>query len=1363
MVQSNGHISTLSILNRSPSLIQGPQLLHDLVRRSSDVSAIDFLENGSKRRTFGYETLHTLSDILAGRITQISTTFESVSPIIPVILPQCPELYIVLLAVLKAGKAFCPISPDTPRERLKFILQDLAATFVITSSAQSEQIRTVANVQTILADQELIKGDDKSERRLPAVSTDSLAYVLYTSGSTGLPKAVSVSHRAVSQSLLAHDRHIPDFARFLQFAAPTFDVSIFEIFFPWFRGRTLVGCTRAQMLNDLPGTIARMHVDAAELTPTVVGNLLHGRSSVPSLRLLLTIGEMLTQYVVDEYGGSETRESMLWAMYGPTEAAIHCTLQPYFSTSASINNIGFPLDTVSIFIAAPSSGHVSSTSIEVLAVDEVGELVLGGPQVAEEYLNRPDLTAASFLNHPEYGRLYRTGDKARLRFDGQLECLGRVIAGQVKLRGQRVELGEVEQVISRIEECRMAIAMVIEDRLVAFCSSVSESLSCSEVLSVCQDWLPGFMVPSDIHFVNALPQLASGKVDKSALKKEYLRTLQVKNCWTPDENNHVECTVHRILQEHAKQDFTLSTDFESAGLDSLQAIRVASAMQKQGFNVSALDFLVAGTLQDLLTTCGASLRQNGAPGDPEFCNGLSAKNSWPEGVGRHEDILHILPCTPLQEAMLAETTARSRAYCNWIEMELSLSCTLEQIQSALQALAEDNEILRTGFCNATRKAGTFDQIIWKTLLPTQLKQVSSFSREYALPNNEAFGRPLSIQIIVGSARPRLLFQLHHALYDGWSFDLLLQDLDRHLRGGIPISRPQFRDVALYYSQDLKPSDTKSAKEYWSALLSDYIPTPLTNYNGKDIGATNVQVISGRSAIQSEMLFEHAQKLSINPQVYFQAAVACVLRLYSGSQEVTFGNVTSGRTIPVASIEHIMGPCMALQPFRFSFEDTFRAREILQKTHQLNRQGLQHCTLPLREIARAANVPPGTRLFDVLFVWQQSLSPITEAPLLANIVDSADDLEFKITLEFEPRQDYISFRATFDPSSVPEHQTRYLCRQIDEIVALFLTQHNCPLADIDHCFTEQSLSIANPNPCQIPIEHGPSYAVEQWALRTPDKAALIFGQVIDGVMQVKDTITYAMLNSRANQLARFIAVHITHHDQLIGIFMEKSIEFYISVLAIIKLGCGYLPLTPDMPEHRLQSILEDAQIEICLSTSLVSHLLPKVIPCEMIHVDSIQINDCSAKNLDVPYNGTHLAYAIFTSGSTGTPKGVLVTQDNLMSNLEYLSTVYPVSAMSIMLQACSLAFDVSVFEIFFTWHVGMSLCTASKDDIFRDIEAAINGLQVTHLSLTPTVAALVDPRKVPKVDFLVTAGEALTEHVRRQWAGKGLYQGESWWQ
>jgi non-ribosomal peptide synthetase component F len=348
---------------------------------------------------------------------------------------------------------------------------------------------------------------------------------------------------------------------------------------------------------------------------------------------------------------------------------------------------------------------------------------------------------------------------------------------------------------------------------------------------------------------------------------------------------------------------------------------------------------------------------------------------------------------------------------------------------------------------------------------------------------------------------------------------------------------------------------------------------------------------------------------------------------------------------------------------------------------------------------------------------------------------------------------------YDPSKIPETQVNLLSRQIEEVVQYFLEDTDRVMTDVAACFSPDLRSIANPVPLQRSLQCGPAYAVEKWASDRPDHNALSFFHRIGGRTEVKASATYKELNSRANRLARVVEGQGVRQGCIVAVVMDKSIELYVAILAILKLGAGYLPLVPDLPEGRMKTILAEAEIAVCISDSSGPSYLQILASLRVLDVDTVDLTPYADDNISIPYNGANIAYAVYTSGSTGTPKGVLVTQDNLMSNLEYLSTVYPYSFNSRLLQSCSQAFDVSVFEIFYSWHVGISLCTARKDDLFTDLEGAINHMGITHLSLTPTVAALIDPDNVPGVEFLVTAGEAVTEHVRRKWTGRGLYQGK----
>lgn len=315
----------LSIVNPNPKKLPGPTLLHHLVPGPSDFKALEYFAQ-HHRTVYSYSELHEASDKVANLLINLFGRIEHADTevIVPVLVPQCPLLYISLLGTLKAGYAFCPVNDEAPPERIKLILQDISAKVALVSGALASKIPPNSEVHVLCVDEILVLDASPSLGLLPrALSPERLAYVMYTSGSTGRPKGVGISHFSVTQALLAHDRHLPKFDRFLQFASPSFDVSVFEIFFTFFRKSTLIVVERQELLSDLPSALRNMEVDACELTPTVACGLLKTRENAPKLKLLMTIGEPMRNSILNHFGGSNSQKSILWPMYGPTEATIH--------------------------------------------------------------------------------------------------------------------------------------------------------------------------------------------------------------------------------------------------------------------------------------------------------------------------------------------------------------------------------------------------------------------------------------------------------------------------------------------------------------------------------------------------------------------------------------------------------------------------------------------------------------------------------------------------------------------------------------------------------------------------------------------------------------------------------------------------------------------------------------------------------------------------------------------------------------------------------------------------------------------------------------------------------------------------------
>ncbi|CAH0051235.1 unnamed protein product [Clonostachys solani] len=1366
--------SNRSVLNPHPSQIPGPNLFHQLVHPPSGSTALEHLENGF-RTSYTYGDLHLASDRIAAQITAATSPSsfgeqqQLDQNIVPVLIHQSPLLYAALLGTLKSGGAFCPLNIDAPPERVSFILQDVSAKVILVSEELVSKVPDGCSATVIVVtwnDNNNITGHNElfpGPARVP--TPDDLAYVMYTSGSTGTPKGVGIPHSSATQALLAHDRHMPQFSRFLQFAAPTFDVSVFEIFFPLFRGNTLVSVSRGELLNDLPGAIREMDIDACELTPSVAGSLLRSRDKVPCLKLLLTIGEMLNEPVVREFGGKGPGLSMLWAMYGPTEATIHCTLEPAMAAAATVNTIGVPLDTVSCYVIRPASEHHGPGECSVLPRGEIGELAVGGFQLAVGYLNRPEQTAASFINSP-YGRLYRTGDKARITQSGKLECFGRLSDGQVKLRGQRLELGEVESAVLRMPGCHGAVAMVESSILICFCA-VDGGVTEDQLLDSCKRWLPQYMVPGELIVMDDFPRLPSGKANKKQLLQDFINLREAQPAAESQLDGvsdelaiKVSDIVSKVLGRPAKAD----DSFSAAGLDSLAAIRLASSLREAGFEVVTVDLLKLRTVSQLASLIRNTSSNPAVSVQPTAsassllarCDEICSENPALQDVrGLIEDIW---PCIPLQAAMLAESSLHDGAYWNKVELETDPHVTVGQVLSAFRQVAQSNEIIRTGFSSWR---GGFASVLFMGLQPGQVRIVDEF--EHSLPSEMS---QHFLQTIHWQVRRRrgpghgvqMLVHVHHAIYDGWSLDMLLSDMTAILKGLEPPVRPQFRDVAPFYMHPPVES-MNNARKFWTGHLLGWNKVPFPKLIGQQGGPNVTQVCRAMlEAPTAGFVESSAQELGCSAQVLFQAALALMWNGITGSSDIVLGTVTSGRAIPVPGIHSVMGPCVASMPLRVNLERMTENAHLLNHIHSSNRAMMEHYSLPLAEVKRLSGVQPGDTIYDILFAYQESPESGRRREMAIRESKHLDRLETKFVLEVEPREEGFALQATYHSDSFDEQMVVRMLDQFKFILQRIIKYPQGSAASAKNSILD---GLATYNKPPSAYEGVPDLAAmfEAVVEKTPNAEAICFAISIGSDSVVSEKVTYRELNEFSNKIAHSIRDAGAQTGEVVAIVMEKSIRLYASILAIVKAGCAYLPLLPSTPASRVREIFSQADTKLCLvdADSEVSLALATSVQTLAVGGDSFE--GLPEQNLNILHDGSRLSYVIYTSGTTGKPKGVAVTQLNAASNIGYLETLYPKSAtgQSRLLQACSQAFDVSVFEIFYTWHAGMCLCSGTNDTLFEDLENAINQLGITHLSLTPTVASLIDPKKTPNVEFLVTAGEAMTSSVRDTW-GELLWQG-----
>lgn len=614
----------LSAVAAKEARISSPvKLVHQFVEVQAQESpskiALEFAskipgKQGLFKRKWTYKEFNEVSNKYA-RLLQGNGA--SPGNLIGICFDKCPEAYFAILAILKVGCAYVALDPGAPEARKKFILNDSGAKILLSTTSKKNELK---GLPVLILDSPGILDGIPS---LPPVLEEEIqpgdcCYCLYTSGTTGTPKGCEITHDNVVQAMLSFQRlfhgHWDETSRWLQFAAFHFDVSVLEQYWSWSVGICVTACPRDTIFADLPGTIRELEITHIDLTPSLARLL--DPEETPSLRrgVFITGGEQLKQEILEAWG----EYGVIYNGYGPTEVTIGCTMLPRVPRNGKPSNIGPQFDNVGSVVCKPG------TTIPVLR-GGVGELCVTGALVGRGYLNRPQLTEEKFQYVKEMGeRIYRTGDLVRLLHDGSFCFLGR-IDDQVKLRGQRLEIGEINQVISNsAEEVGEVVTMVLKqtsrskEQLVSFFTTNTpknpDALTCridfdpgmnkilSEINQACHKTLPGFMIPTHILPVTVFPLNANNKIDQRHLKKIYedmtLEEMQRLSSQTQMDSQTPSkdvCAIMALVSKVTGVEVSAISPWSSIfelGLDSISAISFSRILRDSGFKAAQPSLLM---------------------------------------------------------------------------------------------------------------------------------------------------------------------------------------------------------------------------------------------------------------------------------------------------------------------------------------------------------------------------------------------------------------------------------------------------------------------------------------------------------------------------------------------------------------------------------------------------------------------------------------------------------------------------------------------------------------------------------------------------------------------------------------------------
>ena len=1240
-----------------------------------------------------------------------------VGPEVPVGLfaERSAEVVVAILAVLKAGGAYVPLDPAYPAERLAMILGDARVPVLLTERPLLGALPACAARVLCLDDPAAIDGlaadaPADAPRAVPA----NLAYIIYTSGSTGRPKGVGVTHANGSRLLTATRAWFAfsDEDVWTLFHSFAFDFSVWELWGALAFGGRLVVVPHAvsrspEAFLDL---LRDQRVTVLNQTPSAFRQLSHadearGGTDDLDLRVVIFGGEALDLRAlggwIDRRGD---RSPLLVNMYGITETTVHVTYRPVAAddlrASPSSSPIGEAIPDLRLYLL---DGRLRPVPVGV-----VGELYVGGAGLARGYVGRPGLTAERFLPDPFRGgpgaRMYRSGDLARRRADGELEYVGRG-DNQVKIRGFRIELGEVEAALARHPGVREAVVVAREDRegdrrLVAYVVARSrEATSAASLRRWLEASLPAYMIPSAFVHLDAVPLTPHGKADRDGLPApEADRPSLASEFRAPA--TAAEVAVAAIWSAVLGVDRVGARDnFFELGGHSLLATQVVSRL-REAFpaEIPLRALFEAPTVEALAARIeAASAGDRGSPiargeGDGPLSHAQQAL--W--------FLDRLVPGRPTFNVTAAvrvdgplDVPALARALAEVVRRHDALRTTFPGVGGLPSARVAE------GFELDVRRVNIADLSI-----PDQRARAEAIAAEEARAPFDLDAGPLIRATLVGHGPGRhdVLLTVHHIATDGWSMGVAATELSRlyeAFRAGLPspLAEPPIRyaDYARWQRERLRGEHLDALLGYWTDKLAGVPPLDLPGDRPRpgvrgDAGAT----VGFRLSIGlSEALNSLSRRAGATPYMTLLAAFQALLSRMSGQADFAVGTPVANR--PRTELEGLIGYFVNMLALRADLGGDPTFLDLLARVRETTLGAFEHQELPLDLLVEAIQPrrdPARTPLFQVMFVLQNTAMPdlgsgtLRLAPIGPSL--GTGTAKFDLTLGMiETAEGFAgSFEYStelFDGPTIDRLIARFT--RLLERVAADPDARLSGLSTLDEAERELVTTTWNQTATPFPADRCVHDLIADQARRTPDEAAVVAGA---------EVLTYRELDARADRLADVLRAAGVGPEARVGLLLDRSAELAVALLATLKAGGAYVPLDPAYPADRLRYLVDDAGVSLLLTRR---HLLAEVPPTAAV-VLCVDDEFPPARHGKSPGpDARNAAYVMYTSGSTGTPKGVVVAHRSLVNHNLAAARLFDLRPEDRVLQFGSISFDLAAEEIFPTWMVGATVVL--RDDEHLD--------------------------------------------------------------
>lgn len=1232
-----------------------------------------------KNESMSYKELNEKANIVAHYL--VTEKKIKVGDIIPLLLERNENIIVAMLAVLKAGAAYTALSKQYPEARIDFVRKQTKAKLLIDDEFMNQKFEQNSTNLDIL------------------VNENEKAYLVYTSGTTGNPKGVVHTHKSVLN-------HIKAYAEFLAIktAAPlnmlflvnyVFSVATTQIYTALFNGHKLV-ISEPNCLEDIDTFsqyIEKKRINYFQSTPSLADSL--DFSKLSQLKAVAVAGEKLPPSLVKN---AKINKMKLINVYGQSE--FHSVTAKVIDSLKDINNIGATLTNMTTYVLDESFNEVE--------VGEIGEICVAGDQLAKEYLNLDEETKKHFVVNPfGEGRLCKTGDLVKKLTNHEYEFVGRNDF-QLNINGIRTEPGEIEAQINKVEGISNSVVVGYKKQFILAYYVSDERIDEQQIKKVVNMGVPEYMQPHAYVWLEKLPLNDNGKLDRKKLPEV---TIARKNFVAPI-SQHEKILVSLIEKLLKVEKVSVLDNFFELGGTSLQAIKLSNQLMNQtNKKISTKLILSTDSIQELAAT-------------------IAAQNSVKEiplvQINTTETFM-----SPAQRRMFVfyQLNKKQTKYNEQTILDFNGYVNINKLKKALSLLMDKHETLRTRFL--TKDGKYIQEIMQEGILDFKIIPFVSDFESLVIPFNLEEGHTMRVRLLRGDNNDSLFIDKHHIITDGTSEEIFYKELsEAYENESLSMPAYHYKDYSNWFNQQ----DVVNEAEWWRNYLEGYQRLELaTDYqyqkNLLSIGQTEIFTFDEK--LLSE-LRAFSKKNKVSEYVVLFTTICFLLSKIYYSKDFILGTVANGRVHE--KTEDMLGMFVNTLPIRVSIDQNQSTVEFLQKMNENILSAVSNQNYQFEEIAKDLNVATDGRnpFFDCMYVYQQRDSQEYFSGEAKRNPYKTSAPKFHLTFEVEDYGSAMSLYLNYDTSLFKKSTIARLGNQFFRLLESYLHSENKRLKDVTLVSKEEQEKLIQHT--QVSPKPNVIHLIEEQVDIHPDSIGLRFEN---------KSLTYLELDNEVNRVANYLlSEYQVGSEQKIPLLLQRSEKMIIAILAVLKTGAAYVPISPKYPQERIDYI-----IETCKSSFIIDD--------QFMHQDFP--NNTARPNQRI--NANDLAYIIFTSGTTGKPKGVMVEHGNLSNFVVEVPKMEHSGMKSGMINGAffEYVFDASIHDLIRPFTMGESVVMLDTNLIY-DIDRFIKTLNHYHveaIGMTPSLAGKIDLNLVPSMKVIHCGGESITLEVIEKYAKTGI--------